>query len=491
MNTTRPTGRWLPLSLVVGWTILAVAGTAACASDVPLKISPRPLHDGRINPMLFGNFIELLDDLVPGHVGRDAQRPRFRGSDPAGQMGLLRRLADLLRPEWDKGDDWTIETTGAFNGPRCARITGRDDRAAGLTQSGLAVKTGRGLSLLGLLSRSDGGNLRRSGRCSSRPCLTAASPSWPAELPTPTTEWTQCLGDSGGDGHDRPGRLRAASHRPGNGLGRQALADAAKPNRQRLAEGRRRGDQGVAIRRVIRWGGSVVDPGRYRWKNGIGDRDRRVPFANLNWGRIDSNDVGIDEFCQFCALVEAEPLVCVSFSDGPESAADLVQYCNGAADDQMGRPARGQRSRRALRGQVLAARQRDQRRRRRLYQEVHGVHPRDETGRSRRSRSSRRSRRRRCSTRSGRTSRTSPRITTRATWPPARPTSRSSSTMIANTPGCGHLRIAVTEWNFTGRRLGPAARQDADARRGAAQRPVPQPAVPLLATSSTSPAART
>ena len=59
---------------------------------------------------------------------------------------------------------------------------------------------------------------------------------------------------------------------------------------------------------VIRWGGSSVDPGHYRWKNGIGDRDLRVPWRNENWGRIDPNDVGLDEFCQFCELTGVEPL---------------------------------------------------------------------------------------------------------------------------------------------------------------------------------------
>jgi len=67
---------------------------------------------------------------------------------------------------------------------------------------------------------------------------------------------------------------------------------------------------------IVRWGGCIVDPGAYRWKDGIGDRDLRVPFRNTFWGRVDSNDVGINEFCQFCELVGAEPLVCVSFSDG-------------------------------------------------------------------------------------------------------------------------------------------------------------------------------
>ncbi len=87
---------------------------------------------------------------------------------------------------------------------------------------------------------------------------------------------------------------------------------------------------------VVRWGGSACDPGQYRWKNGVGDRDQRVPFPNKVWGRIDSNDVGIDEFCQFCGLVQAEPLICLSFSDGPQSAADLLEYCNGAPDTTWG-----------------------------------------------------------------------------------------------------------------------------------------------------------
>jgi alpha-N-arabinofuranosidase len=87
---------------------------------------------------------------------------------------------------------------------------------------------------------------------------------------------------------------------------------------------------------IMRWGGSVIDPGAYRWKNGIGDRDLRTPFRNQVWGRLDSNDVGIDEFCQFCEAVGAEPLLCVSLGDGAQSAGDLVQYCNGDATSGWG-----------------------------------------------------------------------------------------------------------------------------------------------------------
>ena len=87
---------------------------------------------------------------------------------------------------------------------------------------------------------------------------------------------------------------------------------------------------------ILRWGGSACDPGEYRWKQGIGDRDRRTPFRNKVWGRIDPNDVGIDEFCQFCELTGVEPLICLSFSDGPQSAADLVEYCNGETNTPWG-----------------------------------------------------------------------------------------------------------------------------------------------------------
>ncbi len=46
--------------------IPAAAVRVSRAADEPVVVSSRPLHEGRISPMLFGNFIERLDDLVPG-----------------------------------------------------------------------------------------------------------------------------------------------------------------------------------------------------------------------------------------------------------------------------------------------------------------------------------------------------------------------------------------------------------------------------------------
>jgi alpha-L-arabinofuranosidase len=98
---------------------------------------------------------------------------------------------------------------------------------------------------------------------------------------------------------------------------------------------------------MMRWGGIFSD--FYRWREGVGPRDRRPPMINLLWGGVESNQVGTVEFVDFCRRVGAEPLICVNFeSDGrrqymnvrgqvrtasADEAAAWVAYCN-ALDDR-------------------------------------------------------------------------------------------------------------------------------------------------------------
>jgi alpha-N-arabinofuranosidase len=52
---------------------------------------------------------------------------------------------------------------------------------------------------------------------------------------------------------------------------------------------------------------------------------------------MEPNDVGTDEFLEFCELVGAEPLLCTSYNVGtPEDAAAQVEYCNGGPDTEWG-----------------------------------------------------------------------------------------------------------------------------------------------------------
>jgi alpha-L-arabinofuranosidase len=102
---------------------------------------------------------------------------------------------------------------------------------------------------------------------------------------------------------------------------------------------------------MLRWGGIFTD--FYRWREGVGPRDKRRSMVNLMWGGIESNQVGTAEFCEFARQVHAEPLMCVNFeSDGraqyatfrgesrrgdAQEAADWVAYCNDPDDAERRR----------------------------------------------------------------------------------------------------------------------------------------------------------
>ncbi|MBA4062470.1 MAG: alpha-L-arabinofuranosidase [Isosphaera sp.] len=98
---------------------------------------------------------------------------------------------------------------------------------------------------------------------------------------------------------------------------------------------------------MLRWGG--LFSAYYRWREGVGPRDRRKPMHNLVWGGVESNQVGTLEFLDFCEQVKAEPLMCVNFeaegyppwaknalgevrAGDAREAADWVRYCNDPKD---------------------------------------------------------------------------------------------------------------------------------------------------------------
>ncbi|HEY4354904.1 MAG TPA: hypothetical protein VGN16_04080 [Acidobacteriaceae bacterium] len=82
---------------------------------------------------------------------------------------------------------------------------------------------------------------------------------------------------------------------------------------------------------MAKWpGGNFVS--QYDWRDGLGDRDKRPPRAR------ESNDVGIHEFIAFCKLLGAEPYIAIDSGYGDDfSAAQEVEYVNGAATTPMGR----------------------------------------------------------------------------------------------------------------------------------------------------------
>jgi len=88
---------------------------------------------------------------------------------------------------------------------------------------------------------------------------------------------------------------------------------------------------------VYRWPGGNFTSG-YDWRDGIGDPDRRKPVYDYAWGALEPNDVDIDEFMALTRILNIEPYICVNDGCGDaHSAAEEVEYFNGAASTPMGK----------------------------------------------------------------------------------------------------------------------------------------------------------
>ena len=79
---------------------------------------------------------------------------------------------------------------------------------------------------------------------------------------------------------------------------------------------------------IIRYPGGNFVSG-YRWEDGIGPAESRPRRLDLAWKRVESNEVGVDEFMTWCAAAGVEPMMAVNLGTrGVQEAADLIEYCN-------------------------------------------------------------------------------------------------------------------------------------------------------------------
>ena len=73
------------------------------------------------------------------------------------------------------------------------------------------------------------------------------------------------------------------------------------------------------------------------WHVTIGDPDKRPPTWDYAWNAMQPNDVGMDELMELCKLLGVEPYITVNAGlGGAESAAEEVEYVNGATSTRMG-----------------------------------------------------------------------------------------------------------------------------------------------------------
>ena len=115
-------------------------------------------------------------------------------------------------------------------------------------------------------------------------------------------------------------------------LGRSIYSGIYEPGHPTADEKGYRGDVMELVKElgvpVIRYpGGNFVSC--YDWHDGIGPKENRPKRMDYAWTTIETNEFGIDEFCQWAEKVGIEPMIAVNLGTGSiKDAGDLVEYCN-------------------------------------------------------------------------------------------------------------------------------------------------------------------
>lgn len=79
---------------------------------------------------------------------------------------------------------------------------------------------------------------------------------------------------------------------------------------------------------LVRYPGGNFVSG-YRWEDGIGPKELRPRRRDLAWNQVDTNQVGVDEFCDWAKLAGTDVMMAVNLGTrGMQEALDLLEYCN-------------------------------------------------------------------------------------------------------------------------------------------------------------------
>jgi alpha-N-arabinofuranosidase len=326
--------------------------------SIRITLSSESLFNEPISPLIYGDFIEFVNDLIPAMRAEKIRDRCFEGIlqpaqvYPPGENWVYPRWQPFVtgRPAPDvwPGLPKDLEAPSAtvqlemdsrqpFVGRQSAwvQVAAGNEKSsmAGIAQDGIAVKEGQKLHFEMFLRRPQGevGPVHvLLGRSYGVFFRAYAALDFDGAAPF----WSRFAGDLTSSVTDDSATLAIGI--PGEGtfwLDKVSL----------LPEDHRHGwraDVVEAVRAmkpgVLRFGGSSLI--YYQWECGIGPRERRTPFLNQPWGNMEENDAGLHEFLEFCELVEAEPLICVNSNSATlAQVLDEIEYCNGSAESKYGR----------------------------------------------------------------------------------------------------------------------------------------------------------
>ncbi|MDQ1329684.1 MAG: alpha-L-arabinofuranosidase [Candidatus Poribacteria bacterium] len=320
-------------------------------------ISSEGAYEDSISPLIFGDFMEPLNDLLPGMWSEKIVDRNFAGVlqpnciYPPGTNWAYPRWEPIVygQPDFDRwldshGDTEMINVTADLyldsDNPLTGHLSAKvivdqnDNRPfiAGIAQNNISVKQGQKLNLEIYLRGSDMKYVPVK-VCIGRNYGVFFRSYCQIEFKGVTENWQKFSGTLISEVLDNSAAIVIGIPSKGTfWVDKVSLMpeDNLYGWRPEVVEAIRAMKPGI-----IRFGGSSLI--FYQWQNGIGPREKRSPFENQPWGNMEENDVGLHEFLQFCELVNAEPLICLNSNSATiEQIMDEIEYCNGSADTPYG-----------------------------------------------------------------------------------------------------------------------------------------------------------
>lgn len=322
----------LQVALLMGlFSILLSAQTKTISATIDVSKTSAP-----ISRNIYGQFLEHIGGIVNNGIWAEMLDDRkffypitsHPPAEPAAPSGFRR---PALRHWTPIGPDEfvTMDSDHPYVGEHTPAVKLSRSEAHGIQQAGLAVRKGKSYTGRIILAGTPGANVNVTlawGDAASERQTVAINKLRTDYIKFPLSFRAEGDSDSAhleivgtGAGEFRVGAVSLMPAENVKGFRREVIDEL-----KQLHSG------------VYRWPGGNFVSG-HEWRDAIGDPDKRPPIMDPVWHAVQPNDVGTDEFMTLCRLLQVEAYITVNAGFGDSwSAAQLVEYVNGAASTPMG-----------------------------------------------------------------------------------------------------------------------------------------------------------
>ncbi len=290
-----------------------------------------------ISPYLYGQFLEHIGGIVNNGIWAEMLDDRkfyypISSQAPAAPAGPAWMRRNPPRRWTPVGADEfvTMDASRAYSGDHSPRIALSGTEARGILQAGLAVRKGKAYTGRVVLAGTAGTTVKVNlvwGKADGDRQAVVIDNVAPDYQKFPLRFQAQADTDDA--------RLEIVATGPSAlHIGAVSLmpADNVEGFRAEVIAALKQLRSGV-----YRWPGGNFVSG-HEWRNAVGDIDKRPPIMDPVWHAVQPNDVGTDEFMTLCRLLDVDAYITVNAGFGDAfSAAQLVEYVNGAETTPMGR----------------------------------------------------------------------------------------------------------------------------------------------------------